>query len=116
MKELSVFNKRDQLFLGKVVIADNFLTRMKGLLGSTNLASFRGILLKPCQQVHTIGMRYPLSIWYINRELKVIKIIDELPPNTVSPFVKDSYIIIEFPSTWAGITGSREGDSLEVLI
>ncbi len=98
------------------MVADRFLKRLKGLLGSSNLSSFKGILLKPCKQVHTIGMSYTISIWYINRELKVIKIIDELPPNNISPYIQESHLIIEFPSTWAKITGSREGDMLEVYI
>lgn len=114
MKEFKIINKRNRIFIGKVRVADNFLTRLKGLLGRKPLSTFQGLLLKPCKQVHTIGMRYPLSIWYIDKELKVIKIVDNLQPYKISPYVKDSLLIIEFPSNWAQITGSREGDLLDV--
>jgi len=114
MKELIVFNKENHVFLGEVAIADSFSTRLRGLLGSRDLPCFKGILLKPCKQVHTIGMRYTISVWYVNRELKIIKIIDALPPNTISPYLRESHFIIEFPSTWAHITESQEGDKLEM--
>lgn len=116
MREINIYNKNDHVFLGKVKVADSFLKRTKGLLGSQALASFKGILLKPCKQVHTIGMLYPISIWYINQDLKIIKIIDELPPFSISPYVRNSHLIIEFPSTWAQITGSQEGDNLEAIL
>lgn len=113
MRELNLYNQQSQVFLGTVQIADSFRTRLQGLLGSKSLPSFRGLLLKPCQQVHTIGMRYPISIWYVNKELEIIKIIDELLPNHFSPFIRQSQMIIEFPSTWAQLTESRAGDKLE---
>lgn len=113
MRELKIINKRSRLFIGNVKVADNVATRIKGLLGRKPLSSFQGLLIKPCKQVHTIGMSYPLSIWYIDKQLKIIKIVDSLEPYRISPYVKDSHLIIEFPSKWAEITGSEEGDFLD---
>lgn len=114
MNILRVDNKTKQVFLGNVMVADTFFTRLKGLLGSKPLSPSQGLLIKPCRQVHTIGMRYPLSIWYLDKELRIVKIIDDLHPYKISPYIKDSHLIIEFPSKWAEITGSKEGDLLDV--
>lgn len=116
MKELNIINKRNRIYVGKVRVADNFLTRLKGLMGSKTLSSFDGLLLKPCKQVHTIGMRYSLSIWYVDKKLRIIKIVDDLKPYKISPYVNDSHLIIEFPRRWAEITGSKEGDLLDVYL
>lgn len=116
MKELKVVNKRNRIFIGKVRVANNFITRLKGLLGSKTISSFQGLLIKPCKQVHTIGMNYSISIWYIDKKLKIVKIIDDLEPYKISPYVQNSHLIIEFPSNWAEITGSKEGDLLDVYM
>ena len=116
MKELKVVNKRSRIFVGKVRVANNFMTRLKGLLGSKTLSSFQGLLIKPCKQVHTIGMRYSISIWYIDKKLEIVKIIDDLEPYNISPYVQNSHLIIEFPSKWAEVTGSKEGDLLDVYL
>ncbi|KUO66570.1 MAG: hypothetical protein APF84_17235 [Gracilibacter sp. BRH_c7a] len=116
MKELKVVNKRNSMFIGNVRIANKFTTRLKGLLGSSPLSSFQGLLIKPCKQVHTIGMRYSISIWYVDQKLRIVRIIDDLEPFKISPYVGDSHLIIEFPSKWAEITGSQEGDLLDVYI
>ncbi|NLI93726.1 MAG: DUF192 domain-containing protein [Peptococcaceae bacterium] len=112
MKEFNIKNLRTDTYLGKVAIAEDTASRMKGLLGTQELPFFHGIILKPCKQVHTMGMRYPISVWYINRQLQVIKIVDKLQPWRIAPFIRISHLIIEFPQRWAEITGSQEGDDL----
>lgn len=115
MQELNIYNPKNQMFVGTVQVADTFYTRLRGLLGSKSLASFKGLLIKPCKQVHTIGMNYSISVWYINKELQIIKIIDELPPNRFSSYIRQTSFIIEFPSSWAKITESCVGDKLQFV-
>ncbi|AFV01327.1 hypothetical protein UNSWDHB_196 [Dehalobacter sp. UNSWDHB] len=114
MKELTVFNQRIQKNLGTVLLADTFFTRLRGLLGTRQLDDFHGMLINPCNQVHMIGMRYPLSVWFVSKDLKIVKIIDNLSPKKVSPCIKDAAFVLEFPHNWADFTGSMEGDKLEI--
>lgn len=116
MKKLTVKNKLTQKLLGKVLVADSFWLRFRGLLYRKKLNPFEGLILIPCKQVHTIGISYPLSIWFLDKEGRIIKIIDMLKPYRISPYVKDSYSIIEFPETWAEKTGTKEGDFIELTI
>ncbi|HHV65099.1 MAG TPA: DUF192 domain-containing protein [Peptococcaceae bacterium] len=116
IQELNIYNKKTNVYLEKVQVADGHSHRLKELLGNSKLPSFRGIILKPCKQVNTIGLKDSISVWYVNRNLQIIKIIDELQPNNISPYIPESHLIIEFPSAWAKITGSQEGDRLEVFI
>lgn len=112
MQEMNLKNMTSRKFIGKIRLANEFKTRAKGLLGTSGLPAFQGLLLKPCKQVHMFGMKYPLSVWFIDRDLKIIKIIDQLMPWRISPYVSKASFVIEFPEKWAEITGSREGDYL----
>lgn len=112
MKELSVTSLRTGNYLGKVSVAEDSKARLKGLLGTKELAPFHGLLIQPCKQVHTFGMHYPISVWFIDRELKVIRIVDNLQTWRISPYCRHSHSIIEFPQKWAEKTETKLGEYL----
>ena len=45
---------------------------MKGLLGKTTLESGTGLLIVPSQAVHTIAMRFPIDVRFVDRNCRVI--------------------------------------------
>jgi uncharacterized membrane protein (UPF0127 family) len=52
-----------------VQLADNFMTRLKGLLGRTGLKSDEALIIQPCKSVHTCFMRFPIDVIFLNNEL-----------------------------------------------
>jgi uncharacterized protein len=64
----------------KCAVATSPLTRMRGLLGRSSLASDEGILLRPASSVHTAFMRFPIDVVFVDRELVVLKIVPDLAP------------------------------------
>ncbi|WP_110954180.1 DUF192 domain-containing protein [Anaerosinus massiliensis] len=68
----------------KITIADTFWTRFIGLLGTSALENIEGLLLCNCNSVHMIGMRYALDIVYLDRDGRILKIIENLRPWQVS--------------------------------
>jgi uncharacterized membrane protein (UPF0127 family) len=54
-------------------LADTYLSRLRGLLGRKRLGDGEGLLLKGCAAVHTIGMRYPLDIVFLDKNGRVLK-------------------------------------------
>ena len=70
---------------GEPVIALTWLanrpwTRFRGLLGRPALARDEGLLIDPCGSVHTIGMRYPIDVVFLDRQDIVVKIVNSLKP------------------------------------
>jgi uncharacterized membrane protein (UPF0127 family) len=114
VKKCLLFLKQQQVYIGTVSIADNILTRIKGLLGAPPLPDYQGLLIKPCKQVHTVGMRYPISVWFIDKDNQVIRIINNLKPGKISPYIRTAQYIVEFSGNWAERCGCREGDYLEI--
>jgi len=47
---------------------------MRGLLGRDSLAEGEGLLLKPCGSVHTLFMRFPIDVVFLDRELSVVAV------------------------------------------
>ncbi len=53
---------------------------MKGLLGHRELDSSEGFWIEPCNSVHTVFMRYPIDVLFLDRRGVVLKIIKNLMP------------------------------------
>lgn len=60
------------------------LERMRGLLGHPPLHNREGMLIRPCNSVHTLFMRYPIDVIYLDRNNSVIKVISDLSPYRMS--------------------------------
>ncbi|HEY3786509.1 MAG TPA: DUF192 domain-containing protein [Steroidobacteraceae bacterium] len=58
----------------RVRIADNFVARALGLLVGAPLDPAEGLLIAPCSSIHTIGMRYPIDVVFVDREARVLRV------------------------------------------
>jgi uncharacterized membrane protein (UPF0127 family) len=64
----------------KVEIAATRTTRRRGLLGRDGLDQASAMLLAPCTAVHTIGMRFPIDVVFVDRQGYAVKIVRNLRP------------------------------------
>ena len=114
MKTGRLLNLRTREIVGEWVCkADSFWPRFHGLLGRTGLAQGEGLWLIPCQQVHMLGMKFAVSIWFIDSTGHVCAIIDELQPWKISPRIREAKSVIEFPARWGNDTKTLPGDKLD---
>ncbi len=63
-----------------VMVAASMLARMRGLLARPELRRGEGMLLRSCNMVHTVGMRYPIDVVFLGRDGSVLKISDAVGP------------------------------------
>lgn len=60
--------------------ADSFLARLRGLLFAPPLPPGEGLLLVPCNSVHTAFMRHPIDVVFLDRAGRIEKIVPQLKP------------------------------------
>ena len=66
---------RDDIVLfTKVKLANDFFTRLVGLLKTKSLDSQQGLLLKKCRQVHTFGMKFNIDVVFLSREGEILNL------------------------------------------
>lgn len=94
-----------------VGLTTNFWDRLKGLLGRQKLAENQGLLIKPCRQIHTFGMKFPIDVIFINREGLVVKVINCLEPGRQAYAMKAAYTL-EVSAGMAKRYGLTAGDQL----
>lgn len=95
-----------------ILVADNIITRLIGLMFRKKpLAD--GLLLEPCNSIHTFFMRYSLDVVFLNRENRAVKIIRNLKPWRMTWIYFKANKTLELPA--GNLPASlKEGDLLEV--
>ena len=92
--------------------ATTFWRRLVGLLGRRSLAPGQGLVLQPCRSVHTAFMRFPIDVVYVDRSLRVVKVVGCLAPFRVSAAFAAAHAVIELPCGTVAESGTVVGDSL----
>lgn len=57
--------KNQSLIADKCFVADRFLARLKGLLGTSRLEPGEGLLISPCNDIHMWFMRMPIDVVFV---------------------------------------------------
>ena len=67
-----------------LVTLDRFPLRLLGLMGKQAIDPCHVFHLVPCNSVHTFGMRFALSVIFLDDQLRVLRMIDALAPCRVA--------------------------------
>jgi uncharacterized protein len=86
--------------------------RMRGLLGRPALADDEGLLIAPCPSVHTLGMRYPLDLAFLDAQGHGRKLVSALPPGRFAACA-GAAATLELPPGALVRAGLALGDRLE---
>jgi len=107
--------KNGRQVLENVCIADRFFSRFRGLMLKKSLP-YGGLYIKPCSQIHTFMMRFPIDAIFISREKEVLYIEDSIKPSRVSRYVRKAEGVIETSAGFAKNNGIMPGDKLDFII
>ena len=109
---MRIVNRTRGTLLGsKVALADTGWTRLRGFLLRPEPRAGEGILLTPCNAIHTWGMRFSLDVIFLDAAGRVLKVIESLPPRTTPGRVPGGRYVLELPTGTIRATGTAVGDA-----
>ena len=111
------FNRTRQAFLAtELRVADTHWTRLVGLLGTdvSNFSAGQGLWIVPCHGVHTLAMRYPVDVIYLDADCNVVHLEENVRPWRMTAVRVDSRTVLEVPAHTIWNTGTVVGDSIEI--
>ncbi|MHB1007159.1 MAG: DUF192 domain-containing protein [Chloroflexota bacterium] len=96
-------------------VARSYWARLRGLLFRPPLAEGEGLLIAPCNSVHTFMMGFPIDVIFVDKERRVVHLISSMPPQRASRIVRKARDVIELPAGTAARTGTTVGDVLALV-
>ena len=104
----------NQLLVERGRVANNYWTRLRGLIGVRQFAAGDGMAIVPCSGVHCMFMSIPIDVVYVDRADRVAALDPEMKPWAVGRPRKGARYVIELPAGTITRTGTQVGDQLQV--
>jgi len=80
MREVTLKRENGDVVCDRCVVATSPFSRMKGLLGRSELGPGEGLLLRPASAIHTFFMRFPIDAVFLDRDWRVVGIAGDVAP------------------------------------
>ena len=111
MHELTLKRENGDVVCDRCVVADSPVSRMRGLLGRRELRPGEGLLLRPASAIHTWFMRFPIDAVFLDRDLRVVGISDDVRPWRARSR-RGAKAVLELPAGESARRGLQVGDLL----
>jgi hypothetical protein len=111
-----VVNKTQNTCLAsEVEVADSLFQRMKGLIGRTSqeFPPGHGLLIIPCNGIHTFAMRFPIDALYLDSRNRVLRLCNGLAPFRIGPLSLKTHSVLELPAGTLKRCNTKTGDVVE---
>ena len=114
MKMLTI--KKDGIVLtDSIEDASSFFRRFMGLMYRKSMPQHYGLLLTPCNEIHTFGMRFSIDTVTLSKENEVLFVDREVRPNKIRPRVSGGHKVLELNAGCADEFGIQVGDILDFM-
>ena len=95
--------------------ADTVFSRLKGLLGRHSIDSEEALIITHCRSIHMVFMKFPIDVVFVDRNDKVIGLVENIKPFQMSPYFFCSSAAIELPAGKIKKSCSQKGDAVEII-
>jgi uncharacterized membrane protein (UPF0127 family) len=113
------FNRTRTTYLAtELSIARTHWTRFRGLM-ATSAGQFRfgqGLWIVPCHGVHTLAMRFPIDVVYLDRERVVIHLEQDLRPWRMAAIRIRAASVLELPMGTVRKSETALGDQVDIFM
>jgi uncharacterized protein len=111
MREVTLKRENGDVVCDRCVVAASPFSRMKGLLGRSELRPGEGLLLRPASAIHTFFMRFAIDAVFLDRDWRVVGIAGDVAPWRTAGR-KGAKAVLELPAGESARRGLRPGDLL----
>ncbi|MCI3926857.1 DUF192 domain-containing protein [Paenibacillus sp. TRM 82003] len=101
------------MIAGKARRAETFFARLRGLLFAPSLKDDEALHIVPCRSVHTIFMKYPIDVVYLDALGIVVGYDERLEPNRIGTLLPNVHAVVELPAGRIRASRLRIGHLLE---
>lgn len=90
-------------------------SRMRGFIGRVRVGPQEGLWLDNCCAVHTMGMRVPLDLIFLDGRRRVVKALANVPPLRPAVYCRGARAVIELGAGAIARNDVLRGDVLKLV-
>ncbi len=98
----------------QITVAGTSMRRLVGLLGKRGLEPGTGLLIIPSQAIHTVAMRFPIDVIFLDRDWRVLHLRHTMAPYRMTGLHWKARCVLELPSGVIAQTSTMVGDQLSI--
>lgn len=115
----NVYHKAINLSTGEVIadkvkIAQDFKSRSIGLLNRTSMGEEEGLLIKPCNSIHTFFMKFPIDVLFLDKNGKIVKLKTSMRPWRLADCLLKAFMTLELSPGKIIKTKLKPGDLIRI--
>ncbi len=80
MMQIGKISAKDRVFAEPVEVAGGFFERLRGLIGRAEMLPDSAMVIERCGSVHTVGMKFPLDLVFLDKEWRVVAVKRNVRP------------------------------------
>jgi len=103
-----------EVILQEAELAESFWKRLLGLLKRNSLEPGKGMVIRPCRAVHTLGMAFSIDVGFVDEKGCLCLLLEKMKPGRFSPTVKEASYVIEAPAGTFQATGTELNDKISL--
>lgn len=108
----AVNTTRGTVLGASVRVADTAVSRIVGLLGERKFLPGEGLLIVPCQGVHTWGMLFPIDIVVLDGQWNVLAVRRRMGRFRITRVFLRAAAVLELPAGTVDSTLTSVGDAV----
>jgi hypothetical protein len=93
-------------------VASSLRERTVGLLGTSSLPAGEGLWIERSPSIHMFFMRYAIDAVFVDRENRVVRVVEDLRPWRIVAWVRGAADCVELPVGAARAADVQPGDHL----
>lgn len=101
--------------ISKVETANSLWKKTIGVIGWKDFGTKNGLLLKNTNSIHTFFVSFPLDLCFLDKDMKIIHIVENLKPFSFSPIIWKARHVLEMPVDSIKKFSLKNGDSINLV-
>ncbi|KIL38352.1 hypothetical protein SD70_26860 [Gordoniibacillus kamchatkensis] len=97
----------------RVLPAETFWRRLRGLLFTERFPEGCCLYLRPCRSVHTFWMRYDIDVVHVDGRMRITGMEPQLAPNKRGTVFRHTEAVIELPAGTIARSRLQVGQTLQ---
>jgi len=113
------FNRTRNAYLAtRLSVAETHWSRLRGLMGkkATSFPAGDGLWIIPSRGVHTLAMKFPIDVLYLDTDKLVVHVEQNLKPWRVARVSLRAASVLELPGDTLKSSGTMIGDEIEIAL